>query len=144
MNKTAFSTLEHERALNLFSTKHRVGFTSKTVFASWFTLRLQQQDFCCYYCETSILDIRSLISQGLLKTRATGYGQRGPVLEIDKKENHLGYNQDNCVLSCYYCNNDKSYTLDSAAYKQYFGPNRKLFFEYFNVLPIVRTKMLGF
>jgi hypothetical protein len=125
---------EQEQVLKLFSSKHKTGFNDKMEFAEWFTSRLEKQNFSCYYCETSILEIRSLIDNGLLKTRKTGYGWRGPVLEVDKRSNHLGYNPENCVLSCYYCNNDKSYTLDSEAYKRFFGPNRKVFFKYLATL----------
>jgi hypothetical protein len=69
-----------------------------------------------------------LIDSKKLKTRKTKYGCRGPVLEIDKKENDRGYYPDNCVLACYYCNNDKSYITDSDDYKVNFGGNRKRYF----------------
>lgn len=130
MNTKDFINSERERASRLFSTKHKSGFKDSFSFSEWFTRQLIKQNLCCYYCETSILTIRSLIDKGLLKTRATGYGCRGPVLEVDKKENNSGYTTGNCVLACYYCNNDKSYTLDAEAYKQFFGSNRKAYFEY--------------
>jgi len=128
MEKTIFIGTERERVLNLFGTRHKPGFENKAEFADWFIGQLKRQNLSCHYCETSILDINSLIDRGLLKKRKTGYGWRGPVLEVDKRSNHLGYSPENCVLSWYYCNNDKSYTLDSEAYKQFFGPNRRAFF----------------
>jgi len=130
MDQAAFILAERDRAADLFSTRHKPGFATKADFAQWFIRQMKQQNLSCHYCETSILDIRRLIDQGLLKQRKTGNGWRGPVLEVDKRSNHLGYSPENCVLSCYYCNNDKSYTLDSEAYKQFFGPNRKAFFDY--------------
>ena len=98
-------------------------------FCAWYKNQLQTQDFRCHYCETSIFDINRLIDAGKLKTRKTGYGVRGRTLEIDKKENDLGYIEMNCVLSCYYCNNDKSYIFDDETYKQFFGPAKRKYFE---------------
>ena len=80
-----------------------------------------------------------LIKAQILKTRKIGYGERGPVLEIDKKINENGYSPDNCVLSCYYCNNDKSYILDSEDYKEHFGKNRKKHFS-----KLLNIKSYGF
>jgi len=54
-------------------------------------------------------------------------GRRGPVLEIDKNDDT--YVPKNCVLSCYYCNNDKSYTSSKEDYKDYFGKNRHQYFK---------------
>ena len=128
--KEEFLKNEKLRIGKLYSTKHRKGFSSKDEFVKWFENTIKSQNFKCYYCDTSIFDIRSLIDQEKLKTRKTGYGRRGYVFEIDRKINSNGYTKENCVLSCYYCNNDKSYILDSEDYKKYFGENRKKYFEY--------------
>lgn len=120
---------EGARVDKLFAAKHRAGFDTKREFTEWFLSAMKHQRFCCYYCNTSIFDIQDLIKQGKLKSRKTGYGERGPILEIDKKDNAKGYHPDNCVLSCYYCNNDKSYTLDAEVYKEYFGVNRNRYFK---------------
>jgi 5-methylcytosine-specific restriction endonuclease McrA len=130
MDQKELMAAERERALKLFSKRHKPGFNDKTAFADWFVAQLARQNFSCHYCETAIANIQALIERRLLKTRKTGYGWRGRVLEVDKRSNHLGYCPENCVLACYYCNNDKSYTLDSEAYKRFFGPNRKVFFDY--------------
>ena len=130
MSNEEFLIKESERAHKLFATKHKPGFTTRESFSKWFRDQLLKQDFKCHYCETSILDIRRLIESNKLVTRKTGYGLRGPILEVDKMINSVGYSPENCVLSCYYCNNDKSYTLDSKSYKIFFGPARKAFFEH--------------
>jgi hypothetical protein len=49
--------------------------------------------------------------------------------EIDRKDPFEVYNEGNCVLSCYYCNNDKSNTFDYEIYKETFGPVRKVAWE---------------
>ena len=128
ISKDEFLTKESQRAHKLFTAKHKSGFPSREAFANWFREQLVKQDFKCHYCETSIFDIQSLIEHKRLFPRKTGYGERGRILEVDKMTNHLGYSAMNCVLSCYYCNNDKSYTLDSVTYKKFFGPARKAFF----------------
>jgi len=131
LEKEDFLKNEKVRIGKLYSTKkHGKGFSNKDEFVKWFENTIKAQDFKCYYCDTSIFDICSLINQDKLKTRKTGYGTRGPNLEVDRKINSNGYTKENCVLSCYYCNNDKSYILDSEVYKKYFGENRKKYFEY--------------
>ncbi len=118
--KEEFLKNEKVRIGKLYSKKHRKGFSNKDEFVKWFESTIKSQNFKCYYCDTSIFDIRSLIDQKKLKIRKTGYGRRGPIFEIDRKINSNGYTKENCVLSCYYCNNDKSYILDSEDYKKYF------------------------
>jgi len=120
---------QRKRVKKLYVQKH-VGFGGAVAMADWYVARLKKQECRCYYCETSIDDINRLIAATLLKTRSVrGDGKRGPVLEIDKQEN--GYCIEECVLACYYCNNDKSYTCSKEDYKKYFGPTRK---QYFNSL----------
>ena len=139
-----FLEAERIRVERLYSkSKHAVGFNNKQGLANWYTAQLGEQNYCCKYCETSIFTIQALIKAGLLKTRKVrGEGVRGPVLEIDKVRNEDGYYPQNCVLACYYCNNDKSYTVDGEAYKTYFGNARKKFFEYLStLLPSSKSKV---
>lgn len=127
-----FIQLEIIRVRGLFNaTKHAPGFITRQHLATWYGDMLVAQDCKCHYCESSIFDIRRLIEAGLLATRAVrGNGVRGPVLEIDKKTNGLGYTPGNCVLACYYCNNDKSYTMNADEYKEYYGPGRHRHFQH--------------
>jgi hypothetical protein len=129
MTQDEFILSEKIRVAKLYSTKHREGFSTREEFTSWYIAQLEAQHHKCYYCETSIHDIRKLIELGKLKPRATGYGLRGVVFEIDRKVNDK-YTKENCVLSCYYCNNDKSYTLNADVYKKFFGQSRHDFFQY--------------
>lgn len=128
MNKEEYIRIEYERAKKNLFKSGRKSFGSSIQLAEWFVQKLKDQDFRCFYCETSIFDINRLIEVGKLKTRAVrGGGCRGPVLEIDKNDDT--YIPENCVLSCYYCNNDKSYTSTMQDYKQYFGVNRNRYFK---------------
>ena len=129
MNKNDYLKEEKQRVKKLFAKKHKQGFKDKNDLANWFVEKIKEQDYKCEYCETSIFDIIKLIKNKKLKPRKTGYGRRGLVLEIDRKDNSNGYNRDNCVLACYYCNNDKSYILNSDDYKKYFGKARNDFFK---------------
>ena len=123
INDQEYLNIEYARAKKNLYKSDRKAFGSAEKLAVWFVEKLKHQNFKCFYCETSIFDINKLIDAGLLKTRAVrGEGRRGPVLEIDKNDNT--YIPENCVLSCYYCNNDKSYTSSKEDYKEYFGNNR--------------------
>jgi len=119
---------QRKRVEKLYNKEKHSNFTNKNGLADWYANELKKNNCKCYYCETSIHDIVALIRANKLKTRAVrGNGVRGPVLEIDKNDNV--YSQETCVLSCYYCNNDKSYTLDKEEYKEHFGENRKKYFK---------------
>lgn len=128
MDIQEYCELERVRvAKNYIKDKH-IGFADKHDFANWFVLELQKNQCRCYYCETSIFDINKLIDSNLLKTRTVNInGKRGPVLEVDK--NDKNYTKELCVLSCYYCNNDKSYIFTKEDYKKHFGKNRNLYFK---------------
>jgi len=124
MTKEEFIVKEQVRIRRRHQAKHNE-MGDRETFANWYIEQLLKQNLECFYCSTSIIDINLLIDRGKLKVRnVRGDGVRGRVLEIDKMENEKGYCADNCVLACYYCNNDKSYTLDSKTYKEHFGFNR--------------------
>ena len=126
-----YINLQVIRVLGRYNAKYSPGFASRQALSTWYGSQLDHQDCKCHYCETSIFDINRLIDAGLLATRATrGEGVRGRVLEIDKKINELGYQPENCVLACYYCNNDKSYIFTADDYKEFYGPGRNRHFKH--------------
>jgi hypothetical protein len=118
---------EKIRVANNYNRAKHKGFTDKYDFADWFVNQLKENNCECHYCGTSIHDIRKLINAGLLKERKTGFGYRGKILEVDKNDDD--YTKDQCVLSCYYCNNDKSYTSEKDDYKEHFGANGNIYFK---------------
>ena len=131
MNHIEFQELERKRVLKLYSQKKHAAFGSKKLLADWFCKKLKEQRAKCYYCNTSIHDINRLIDAGKLRTRKVrNAGVRGKSLEIDKINNKDGYGDTNNVLACYYCNNDKSYTIDGADYKKHFGQNREKYHQF--------------
>lgn len=128
MDLDSYYEEQRKRVRKIYNGKKHSVFNNKDVFANWYVEQLKSYKCECYYCETSIHDIKRLIKANLLKTRAVkGNGRRGSVLEIDKNNNT--YSKGTCVLACYYCNNDKSYILDKEDYKKYFGENRKQYFK---------------
>ncbi len=120
---------EAERVGKLFSTKHRPGFANKNEFHAWWMKQNDLQDGKCFYCCTPLNLIQQLIGDKKLAVRKIGWGVRGKCFELDRKDSAKPYEPDNCVLACYYCNNDKSYIYDWQQYKKFFGPNRRLHFE---------------
>ena len=104
--------------------KHKKGFDSRDALAQWWLIQLKKQQGCCNYCQTPIRMIEKLIDQGVLQGRRTkGEGKRGPFLELERVDHKTGeYSPDNCVLICYYCNNDKSSVYPKDEYVEYLAP----------------------
>jgi len=120
---------EEERRLVKYYSTNKLklsGFTGRQDFIDWYLHEIYFYENKCHYCKTSILDLRRLLNAGLIKGRKVkGAGLRGPNLEIDKKDPNGVYEWRNCVLSCYYCNNDKSNTFDYGTYLDIIGPAKK-------------------
>lgn len=99
-------------------------------FKKWY----ESQTKVCHYCGITEAEVQEIVKKGFLTSarfpQQNGKpirGQnRGIYLEIDRKDNSKGYSEQNCVLACYFCNNDKS---DIFSYEQYkeFLTNRAKF-----------------
>lgn len=77
----------------------------------------------CHYCGLKELESQKIVTLGLLKSnrfplngKVTRGRARGVWLEIDRKEPKEKYSKNNCVLSCYFCNNDKSDVFNEKEY----------------------------
>jgi hypothetical protein len=121
---------ERERVKKLYSRTKHTGFPNAQAFSDWWMSKLTEQNGCCIYCETPIGLIRKLIEGQLLNKRKVGYGFRGPYLELERKEARGIYDANNCALSCYYCNNDKSYIYSEDEYKEFFAPAKRRHFSH--------------
>lgn len=105
-------------------------FESEEIFKNWYLHELYFYENKCRYCNTSILDIRELLNANLIKGRGVrGAGIRGHNLEIDRMNPGIEYSEANCVLACYYCNNDKSNTFSYDVYLNIIGPTRKVMWD---------------
>ena len=82
----------------------------KAEFIKWYNTKVDEG---CRYCGISEKNCRELVlklpSSRFPKSLKLQRGKsRGYYLEVDRKEPKGDYSIDNCVLSCYFCNNDKS------------------------------------
>jgi len=81
----------------------------------------------CYYCEIPQSIISDLVNRGKLTSARfpingviTPGRTRGLYLEVDRKDSKKGYERENCVLCCYFCNNDKSDIFNADEYNKFF------------------------
>ena len=97
------------------------GFFSFDDFKNWYN----NQDKLCSYCKISEIDCQKIVCSGILTSArfpingkpARGKA-RGMWLEVDRKDTQL-YSSENCVLACYFCNNDKSDVFTFEQYKAF-------------------------
>lgn len=98
-------------------------------FLNWYN----SQEKECHYCGLTEIESQKLVMTGILKSsRFPENGiikqgkARGVWLEVDRLQPKEKYSRNNCVLCCYFCNNDKSDVFSSADYLK-FRENRILF-----------------
>ncbi len=91
-------------------------------FLDWYNKR----EKACHYCGLKEEESQEIVLKSKLKSRRfpqdgkTGRGQgRGKWLEVDRRKPDENYSRGNCVLSCYFCNNDKSDVFDETEYKKF-------------------------
>lgn len=106
-------TDEEKLASNRYSSiKSRVTYNlekywSRKDFIGWY---IEQKE--CYYCKSSIKDLKSFYKLDNSKRKLT----RGKTLEVDRLKD-IEYTKENCVVSCYWCNNAKSDVFSSTEFK---------------------------
>jgi hypothetical protein len=95
-----------------------ITFDSFGGFYNWFA---EENKKGCYYCGLKEEEQIKLIELNLVKSKRffNQNGTRGNRLEIDRKNPDGDYSKENCVLSCYFCNNDKSDIFDENQYKKF-------------------------
>jgi hypothetical protein len=99
--------------------KDLVGFSFQNFnsFYKWYSTQYQTQNGKCYYCETDEKIIAQLFEKKFQNRKRT---TRGKHLEIERRNSTDNlYNEKNCVLACYFCNNDKSDIFDEHEYLEY-------------------------
>jgi hypothetical protein len=105
--------------------------TSTKLKGTIWTELLETQEFKCYYCGTDIRMLQQLILASVIRPRKRGvYGYSGMHFELDHRNaNNLDNSKSNIVASCYFCNNDKSNTINCEVFKEYFGTVKGQAFE---------------
>jgi hypothetical protein len=91
-------------------------------FEKWYNLQRKT----CYYCGLKEEESQEIVLTGLLKSKRfpqegiLGRGQsRGVWLEVDRINPKENYSENNCVLCCYFCNNDKSDVFTGKEYQEF-------------------------
>ncbi|MBC8214775.1 MAG: HNH endonuclease [Candidatus Marinimicrobia bacterium] len=120
-----YKTKPEEKLRSNFSqrkSKGLNGFDDVKDFLHWY----EHQDKICYYCELKEEEMQEIVIGGILKSNRfpqngiIGRGQsRGVWLEVDRLNPKGNYSRDNCVLCCYFCNNDKSDVFHGDDYKEF-------------------------
>jgi hypothetical protein len=70
----------------------------------------------CFYCGISVDQLNILGGNGKLHNKRSE--TRGFTLEIDRKHPNLEYTNENCCMSCYWCNNAKTDEFDENEFKE--------------------------
>lgn len=104
------------------SSNEKDAFGNFESFFNWYN----QQEKICHYCGLSEAESQEIVMTSLLtsnrfpKDGKSGRGQgRGIWLEVDRIKPKESYSKENCVLACYFCNNDKSDVFDGDEYKKF-------------------------
>lgn len=78
-------------------------------FYKWYEKQEKKQEGLCHYCQLPG-DTQDMYERHFRD------GRRGLHLEVDRKDGKKRYSPENCVLTCYPCNNAKS---DVFTYKEF-------------------------
>jgi hypothetical protein len=102
--------------------KNQMGFGNFETFDLWYKKQIKQ----CHYCHIEEVLVQEIVMRGLLtsarfpKKGLNARGRnRGKWLEVDRKKPKENYSAANCVLACYFCNNDKSDVFNETQYQEF-------------------------
>jgi hypothetical protein len=114
-----------EKLRNDYNRRHKDNknsFIDLQDFLSWYS----ETEKTCHYCGLKEEESYEIVMAGKLKSNrfpqngTSGRGQgRGMWLEVDRLKPKENYSRQNCVLCCYFCNNDKSDVFDGVEYKKF-------------------------
>lgn len=114
-----------EKLKSNFSQRKQKGLNSFEDFEDFFNWYNEQQKQC-FYCGLQEHEMQEIVLTGILKSNRfpqngiIGRGRsRGVWLEVDRLKPKENYSRENCVLCCYFCNNDKSDVFDGNEYKKF-------------------------
>ena len=123
---------EMRRIRQLYHNKKGANFEFENFsdFYKWYLAQYEKQNGCCYYCKTEESVLFELFTKRYTSTKRTNRGKHLEVERRDSKSNK--YNKDNCVLACYFCNNDKSDIFSEAEYFEYLKDRKQFFHRQLN------------
>lgn len=129
-SKRAAEIIEIRRVRQLYNNKKNeldeFRFSSFKEFYTWHKNQFEIQKGECFYCHTHESTIRTLFDKNIISS--VRQLNRGQHLEVERKDgkNKL-YNAANCVLACYFCNNDKSDIFSERDYLLYLKDRKSYF-----------------
>jgi hypothetical protein len=108
---------------NAFDKAKLNGFGTYEDFKKWY----DSEKKVCHYCRLTEEESQRLVRFVLKSSRFPKDGlpgrgtSRGVHLEIDRRKpgKNNKYSKANCVLACYFCNNDKSDVFDDLQYSAF-------------------------
>lgn len=125
MKKYIFEAKTKQQLRNWFNGKKRqeqMGFKTYETFECWYNNQPKE----CNYCQLKEIEIQEIVMRGLLtsarfpkKGKKERGRNRGKWLEVDRKSSKKKYTSSNCVLACYFCNNDKSDIFNEKQYHDF-------------------------
>ena len=121
--------VEIKRVRSLYhnkKTSEGFAFPSFSAFYNWHKQQYEAQKGCCYYCGTSEAATAAVMEKKYPERKRLNRGMKLEVERKDAKNNK--YSSENCVLACYFCNNDKSEFFTEAEYRAYLK-DRKGYFD---------------
>ncbi len=102
--------------------KNQMGFSSFETFETWYENQTKE----CHYCQIEETLVQEIVMRGLLtssrfpkKGLKARWRNRWKWLEVDRKKPKMNYTPANCVLACYFCNNDKSDVFNETQYQEF-------------------------
>lgn len=112
------------------------GFNDFVNFYRWYANQIENKGNKCHYCGTTESNLKKLFKEKddeSEKKKKPLYSKKRSftaTLQVDRKDSCKGYNVDNCVLACAFCNNAKS---DMVRYKdlEFFKEHFKEFVQKF-------------
>ena len=114
-----------EKLKSNFSQRKQMGLNSFDDFEDFLNWHNEQKKEC-FYCGLKEQEMQEIVMKGILKSNRfpqngiIGRGQsRGVWLEVDRLKPKENYSRENCVLCCYFCNNDKSDVFVGNEYKKF-------------------------
>jgi hypothetical protein len=129
--KFIYKTKDPKKLRNDFNRRKREGknkFIDFNAYKKWY----ENQSKECYYCHIEEEVCQEIVKKGILKSGRfpiNGVPERGKArglwLEVDRLKPKESYSEVNCVLACYFCNNDKSDIFHGDEYKEFFQNRKK-------------------
>lgn len=105
--KQVWNSLRYRTKRN--SLKREGLFKDYKSFKKWYLSQYEKPPIC-HYCDIPEAQFE--------KVWGIFYKTRGRRLEIDRKDNVIGYTLENCVLACSVCNNAKSNKFEYQEFKK--------------------------